>query len=441
MAKIFISYRRQDATGSVGHLSKDLRYYFKEEVFRDIADIEFGEDFEKALARALESCSVMLAVIGPRWLEASDKNGQRRLNNEKDWVRLEIAMALKRGIRVIPILLENTPMPSASDLPEDLAKLASRHKMNINEEGWDADIRELVRGIAKILGRKWVFQVEWLLLPAWVKPVGLAMTIVTVIASYLAIPVEHLRDTTIPVVKEATNTRMDAACRRSDEGITLFIAPYDIPQESGMSTDGFNRNFPELVGLNIRQYLSELVSISQQSSTPPTVPEISTKGLAGSCDKLEIASGDMETARKIGGQLNALGIITGHGELDQSKKSMASIYSTFVVVPRYAKFQTPTIDIQDAVPVNAQTVLQSGAKLGTSWGTYALIAYVVKELSANGQQKEKLEQLQSLLGTAFPQEGTGHLKDHRDSVAYQKARHLQDHIGELLQNVSTGAQP
>jgi hypothetical protein len=52
-------------------------------------------------------------VIGPRWLELSDEQGNRRIDDSSDIVRIEISTALQRGIPVIPILLNGTKIPSS----------------------------------------------------------------------------------------------------------------------------------------------------------------------------------------------------------------------------------------------------------------------------------------------------------------------------------------
>jgi len=90
-------------------------------VFIDVASIEPGVDFAEVITRAVGSCDVLLAVIGPGWLTAPDEAGQRRLDDPDDLVRLEVEAALARDVRVIPVLVEDATMPRRKDLPEDLA--------------------------------------------------------------------------------------------------------------------------------------------------------------------------------------------------------------------------------------------------------------------------------------------------------------------------------
>src|ERR1700735_846066 len=94
---IFISYRRDDTEGEAGRLYDDLvRAYGNDSVFMDVAGIEPGLDFRKAIDANVASCGVLLAVIGPSWASVTDSAGARRLDNANDFVRLEIASALTR---------------------------------------------------------------------------------------------------------------------------------------------------------------------------------------------------------------------------------------------------------------------------------------------------------------------------------------------------------
>src|SRR6185436_9039930 len=126
MSGIFISYRRSDSDVAAGRLADDLSEILGPgRVFRDIDSLEAGENFPRALERALDSCTAVIALIGPRWSTAVNDKGERRLDDPKDWVRLEIARALARDIRVIPVLI-STQMPKGSELPADLVPLLRR---------------------------------------------------------------------------------------------------------------------------------------------------------------------------------------------------------------------------------------------------------------------------------------------------------------------------
>ncbi len=153
MSGMFLSYRRDDSAGYAGRLGNDLREHFgPDRVFMDIETIEPGLDFVEAIDKAAESCDVLLVVIGRQWLAAVDAKGQRRLDDPNDYVRVEISTALKRKIRVIPILLQNASMPSPEDLPEDLVFLTRRHAIEVADTRWKYDIQRLIETLEKVLG-------------------------------------------------------------------------------------------------------------------------------------------------------------------------------------------------------------------------------------------------------------------------------------------------
>ncbi|CAN5282628.1 hypothetical protein BH23BAC1_BH23BAC1_09940 [soil metagenome] len=150
---IFISYRRQDAAGEAGRLADSLKHYFNDDqIFMDVETIEPGVDFVEVISKAVSSCDVLLAVIGPRWLSIAHSDGKRRLDDPDDFIRLEIATALKRNIRVVPVLVNDASMPSADQLPEELASLVRRQAHEISNSRWKYDTDQLIATLEKILG-------------------------------------------------------------------------------------------------------------------------------------------------------------------------------------------------------------------------------------------------------------------------------------------------
>jgi len=153
MAGIFISYRREDSQGWVGRLARALQESFPQAgVFYDIATIRPGEDAVAAIDDALSSCQAVLAIIGPRWLSAQTAEGQRRIDDPVDFVRLEIERALVRPVRVVPVLFGGAAMPKASDLPESLRPLARRQAHEISDKRWDYDCDLLLKSLGEALG-------------------------------------------------------------------------------------------------------------------------------------------------------------------------------------------------------------------------------------------------------------------------------------------------
>jgi beta-lactam-binding protein with PASTA domain len=152
MPGVFISYRREDSAGHTGRLFDRLRARLgHDRVFMDITGIEAGVDFVDTIERAIGSCDVLLAVIGPEWLSCSDVRGRPRLEDPNDLIRIEIAAALTRKVRVIPVLIAGASMPSAQSLPEDLKPLARRQAAELRDTRWDADTNDLVAVLERLL--------------------------------------------------------------------------------------------------------------------------------------------------------------------------------------------------------------------------------------------------------------------------------------------------
>src|SRR5687767_1111745 len=116
----------------------------------DVDSIGLGRDFRTVLQERLATCDVMLALIGRDWVDGKDKSGRRRLDVPGDFVRLEIAAALKRNIPVTPLLLHGAQMPSAEQLPEDLSDLAYRNGFELSHNRWESDVQELIKRLGLV---------------------------------------------------------------------------------------------------------------------------------------------------------------------------------------------------------------------------------------------------------------------------------------------------
>ena len=146
MGAVFISYRRADSEGQARALSLELEKLLgRDSLFMDVDGIALGRDFRQIIHERLQHCDVMLALIGPRWLDAADAKGNRLLDNPRDFVRQELAAALKRNILVIPVLLQGTPIPSPEQLPEDIRDLSYRNGFDLEHSTWESDVREMVK--------------------------------------------------------------------------------------------------------------------------------------------------------------------------------------------------------------------------------------------------------------------------------------------------------
>jgi hypothetical protein len=111
-----------------------------------------GVDFRKHIKRVLDECSILLAVIGPRWI-GDDGKGQPRIMEESDWVRVEIEVALANHIPVVPVLIDRTPMPTVDMLPEGIRDLVYRQAAVIDTQlDFNSHIDRLIREIDRLLG-------------------------------------------------------------------------------------------------------------------------------------------------------------------------------------------------------------------------------------------------------------------------------------------------
>jgi len=163
MARIAISYRREDSGWITGRIFDRLKNHYEDAtgaaaneepvVFLDYDSTPVGVDFRNYIKRVFDSCDVLLAVIGPDWM-GDDGAGKTRLSHPDDWVRIEIETALKKNIPVIPVLIDRTPMPARDDLPEDVRDLVYRQAAVIDTEiDFNAHMERLIRQIDRLGGK------------------------------------------------------------------------------------------------------------------------------------------------------------------------------------------------------------------------------------------------------------------------------------------------
>ena len=143
--KVFLSYRRADTRHVAGRIADDLGERF--ELFMDIDTIPPGVDFTDYVRRAVSGCDVLLAFIGPQWATLTDATGRRRLDDPQDWVVEEIAVALTRGVRVIPVLVDGAVLPTADQLPASLRALTNRQALPLRHSSFSADAARLVAAV------------------------------------------------------------------------------------------------------------------------------------------------------------------------------------------------------------------------------------------------------------------------------------------------------
>src|SRR5262245_34855703 len=173
--KIFINYRRDDSISTAGRLHDRLAQTFgRDNLFMDVDHIPAGVDFVEYLHGQVAVCDVFLAIIGPNWLDAKDDSGRRRFDNPDDFVTIEIAAALARNIRVIPVLVDGARTPKADRLPDSVKPLVRRNAVEVRNThfGRDAEalaskVGEALKGARLPTGR-WPFLASgaaWLMVP------------------------------------------------------------------------------------------------------------------------------------------------------------------------------------------------------------------------------------------------------------------------------------
>ncbi len=152
MSKIFINYRRGDSIATAGRLHDRLAAAFgKNNLFLDVDHIPAGVDFVTHLNSKVTSCDVFLALIGQNWLNARDENGQQRLFDPNDFVRIEIAAALSRNVPVIPVLIDGAAIPGEGELPDDIKQLTRRNAVEIRNSQFGSDADRLVEKLQAII--------------------------------------------------------------------------------------------------------------------------------------------------------------------------------------------------------------------------------------------------------------------------------------------------
>src|SRR5581483_11773923 len=139
-----------DVTGRI--YDRLVQRYGHDNVFKDVDNIPLGIDFRQVINGAVGRCQVLLAVIGRQWLDIAGPSGGRRLDDPRDFVRLEVEAALGRGIPVIPVLVSGATMPGDGQLPPSLQELAFRHGIAVRPDpDFDHDVGRLLNSLARLL--------------------------------------------------------------------------------------------------------------------------------------------------------------------------------------------------------------------------------------------------------------------------------------------------
>ncbi len=154
MSGVFISYRRSDRPGYAARLTEALeRRFGADRVFRDVEDIAPGSDFAAVISQKLNEVDLVLALIGPAWLQTGP-DGANRLTNPADFVRLEILSALNTGKPVWPVLVSAARLPEAGELPEELQALLKRQAVVLTDTAWHDDVARLADALKPLMQKR-----------------------------------------------------------------------------------------------------------------------------------------------------------------------------------------------------------------------------------------------------------------------------------------------
>lgn len=146
---VFISYRRADTQQAAGRLYGQLAQRFGEpNVVIDIATDQIGRDYRQVIYDELDRASVVLALIGQDFLEGE---AGRRIHEEHDLVRLELAKALELQLPIVPVLIDGARLPTPSALPDDIAEIVFRGGVDVTHTRFQGDADYLADRIAHLV--------------------------------------------------------------------------------------------------------------------------------------------------------------------------------------------------------------------------------------------------------------------------------------------------
>lgn len=151
MSDIFISYRREDSEGWAGRLAEKFQHEFgKDVVFYDYDSIEPSHDWKVAIKEGLRQCKLLIAVIGPKWMVATNASGTRRLDDPADLLRFELSTALQKGIPILPLLVGKAQLPRSEDLPREIQDILKYQALELQSRNAGKEIESIMELAAQV---------------------------------------------------------------------------------------------------------------------------------------------------------------------------------------------------------------------------------------------------------------------------------------------------
>jgi len=230
MPTVFISYRRDDTAAEAGRLADDLGERFgTSRVFIDVDSIPLATNFEDRIHAALDSCQVVFVLIGSEWLTARLPGGERRIDDEHDYLRQEIAAALNRkDVAVIPVLIEGAKMPSPADLPSDISALAKINAVDLSHRRWRGDVGTL-SAVAQRYDQWWSRAFTWfrarVVRTTLIVVLAGAVVAAGIIASTRSGPPAQNRQTRATLIPASVPSKVDLCSRQLTFAVDGTVAP------------------------------------------------------------------------------------------------------------------------------------------------------------------------------------------------------------------------
>jgi hypothetical protein len=269
---VFVSYRRDDAAHITGRIADAIAARIgRDRVFVDVDSVAPGEDFVRKIERSIHAADTFIAVIGSNWLTASTPQGQRRIDLDGDFIRLEVRTALNSGMRIVPVLVDNAPMPRGEDLPEDVRQLVRHNAVHLSHTTFTRDIQALLDTLDAKHARR------ALKIPALALPLGAGVVVAATLAFTLMPRTPPPLATSIGLAeKPAEEERWmgDTRFRVERNGGRMEIRA-ELPYRDRMREEKRIDGIAYLEGTPLGSPMPDLlVQVTNTSSAPITINEV-----------------------------------------------------------------------------------------------------------------------------------------------------------------------
>ncbi len=130
---IFMSYRRDGGSEIAQALREALKGEY--DIFLDVESLRAGP-FEPALMNRISTAPHFIVLLNERALDACAQ--------PDDWLRREIAHAIRTRRNVVPVLLPRFTFPESDALPDEISKIASYHSVTYRHDDFGGTVNRLL---------------------------------------------------------------------------------------------------------------------------------------------------------------------------------------------------------------------------------------------------------------------------------------------------------